>query len=175
MRALFAFWLMTLLAAPVALADGPAGTPDEPAAARRRALTSNTAGATGGMTDSGEPSPMGPSSGGSASSPVVREDEMEAEKRAAITVTPMPYMVRKVSVLVESTPANADIEVNGVYIGSTPLQVSLKEGVHHVKISREGYLAWEKPVKAFHGLYIGAALVKESSTKRDVTASATAQ
>jgi len=53
--------------------------------------------------------------------------------------------------------------------------VSLKEGVHHVKISREGYLAWEKPVKAFHGLYIGAALVKESSTKRDVTASATAQ
>ena len=34
MRALFAFWLMTLLAAPVALADGPAGTPDEPAAAR---------------------------------------------------------------------------------------------------------------------------------------------
>lgn len=174
MRALFASLMTLLLAAPAALADGPAGTPDEPAA-RRRALMSNTAGATGGMTDSGEPAPMGPSSGGSASSPVVRAEEMEAEQRAAITVTPMPYMVRKVSVLVESTPANADIEVNGVYIGSTPLQVSLKEGVHHVKISREGYLAWEKPVKAFHGLYIGAALVKESSTKRDVTLSATAQ
>jgi len=93
----------------------------------------------------------------------------------AVTMTPMPIMIRKVSVLIESTPTNSDIEVNGVYIGATPLQVSLKEGVHYLKVSKEGFLSWQRAVKAFNGLYVSATLVKTSTTKDDVTRSATAQ
>jgi len=36
-------------------------------------------------------------------------------------------------------------------------------------------LPWEKAVKAYNGLYVTATLVKESTQKRDVNRSATAQ
>jgi len=117
----------------------------------------------------------GPASAGGAMTPEGMGHAQPCFTEGAVTMTPMPIMIRKVSVLIESTPTNSDIEVNGVYIGATPLQVSLKEGVHYVKVSKEGYLAWQRTVKAFNGLYVSATLVKTSTTKDDVTRSATAQ
>jgi len=96
-------------------------------------------------------------------------------RTGVLTTTPMPPTIRKVSVLIESSPSNCGIEVDGVYIGVTPVQVSMKEGVHHVRISKEGYLPWERPVKAYHGLYVNPTLVQESTRKRDLTESATAK
>lgn len=112
-----------------------------------------------------------PTTGGDAAMPGAQA----GEGKGAVTTTPMPVMIRKVSVLIESEPSNSDIEVNGVYVGTTPLQVSLKEGVHHMKIRREGYLSWERAVKAYNGLYVSATLVQQSTVKRDETTSATAQ
>lgn len=116
----------------------------------------------------------GPTTAGDAMAPATGNAQ-PCFTEAAVTMSPMPLMIRKVSVLIESEPSNSDIEVNGVYIGSTPLQVSLKEGVHHVKVSKEGFLAWQRAVKAFNGLYVSATLVKSSTIKGDVTRSATAQ
>ncbi len=117
----------------------------------------------------------GPTTAGGAMAPEGMGHDQPCFKEGAVTMTPMPIMIRKVSVLIESTPTNSDIEVNGVYIGATPLQVSLKEGVHYLKVSKEGYLAWQRPVKAFNGLYVSATLVKSSTTKDDVNRTATAQ
>lgn len=112
-----------------------------------------------------------PTAGGDAVMPGAET----GQGKSAVTTTPMPVMIRKVSVLIESEPSNSDIEVNGVYVGTTPLQVSLKEGVHHLKVRREGYLSWERAVKAYNGLYVSATLVQQSTVKRDETTSATAQ
>lgn len=117
----------------------------------------------------------GPTTAGDAMVPEGMGHTQPCFTEGAVTMTPMPIMIRKVSVLIESTPTNSDIEVNGVYIGATPLQVSLKEGVHYLKVSKEGFLAWQRAVKAFNGLYVSATLVKNSTTKGDVTRSATAQ
>ncbi|MBI5815606.1 MAG: PEGA domain-containing protein [Nitrospinae bacterium] len=122
-----------------------------------------------------EPAPAKPetaevASGGGAESTVNLKTRPK-EGEAAATLAPTPYMIRKVSVLVESNPSGCDIEVDGVFIGVTPLEVTLKEGVHGVKISREGFLPWEKAVKAYSGLYINPSLVQESTKKRDVTES----
>ncbi len=120
------------------------------------------------------PTASGPVTAGGAKVPKgMGPDTVESEK-AVITTTPMPLVIRKVTVLIESTPTNSGIEVNGVYIGTTPLQVTLKEGVHHMKVRKEGYLPWVRTVKAYNGLYVSADLVKESTIKRDVTQSATA-
>jgi len=129
-----------------------------------------------GAVKTGEiPAVTDQTTGGGAMAPDPPGKEPAMARRGEVTTSPMPLVIRKVSVLVESTPTNSDIEVNGVYVGATPLQLSLKEGVHHLKVRKEGFLAWERAVKAYNGLYVSATLVKESTTKSDQTRSATAQ
>lgn len=113
--------------------------------------------------------------GAEAVAPAVGGEGTTERRIGAVTTSPMPPTIRKVSVLIESTPPNCDIEIDGVYVGSTPVQLSLKEGVHHVKISREGYLPWAKAVKAYHGLYVSPALVSESTRSADIKESASAR
>jgi hypothetical protein len=116
-----------------------------------------------------------PVSGGGAQS--ARESNRAKEKRKQVMVTTsvLPPMVRKVSVLVESEPSNSDIEVDGVYVGTTPVQLSLKEGVHHVRLAMPGYIPWERSVKAYNGLTVSPTLVHEEKIKRDITRTATSQ
>lgn len=118
---------------------------------------------------------MTPVSGAGAEAVDGGLDRAQRARMGAVTTSPMPPAIRKVSVLIESSPTNSDIEIDGVYVGATPVQLWLKEGVHHVKISREGFLPWARAVKAYNGLYVSPTLVKESTRKADVTESASAQ
>ncbi|MBI4667135.1 MAG: PEGA domain-containing protein [Nitrospinae bacterium] len=116
------------------------------------------------------PEPVPPVTGGGAESALNLSKKPVGEP-TAVTTAPLPYVVRKVSVLVESNPSGSDIEIDGVYVGSTPVELMVKEGVHSMRISKEGYLSWEKPVKAYNGLYINPALVSESTRKKETTES----
>jgi len=115
-----------------------------------------------------KPEPTTPVSGGGAESPVKSNKKSEAEV-SSVAPAPLPYVTRKVSALVESTPSNCDIEVDGVYVGSTPVELQLKEGVHGMKVSRSGFIPWEKTVKAYNGIFIHATLAQESSRKFEVS------
>jgi hypothetical protein len=111
--------------------------------------------------------PTTPVAGGGAESTANSAKKTEPEV-SSVTPAPLPYVTRKVSALVESTPSNCDIEVDGVYVGSTPVELQIKEGVHGVKVSRSGFIAWEKTVKAYNGIFIHATLAQESSRKFEV-------
>ncbi len=52
---------------------------------------------------------------------------------------------------ISSTPLNADIEVDGSFIGNTPSSFGLAGGEHTVKISKSGYKPWERKVKTSTG------------------------
>ena len=52
---------------------------------------------------------------------------------------------------ISSTPLNADIEVDGSFIGNTPSSFGLGSGAHTVKISKSGYKPWERKVKTSTG------------------------
>lgn len=112
--------------------------------------------------------PTTPVSAGGAESPANSSKKGEAEV-SSVAPAPLPYVTRKVSALVESTPSNCDIEVDGVYVGVTPVELQLKEGVHAMKVSRSGFIAWEKTVKAYNGIFIHATLAQESSRKFEVS------
>jgi hypothetical protein len=43
---------------------------------------------------------------------------------------------------ISSTPAGADIEVDGVYVGTTPLDIDLTCCFHDVTISKPGLKPW---------------------------------
>lgn len=113
------------------------------------------------------PQAITPVTGGGAESPVNAVKKTEPEV-SSVAPAPLPYVTRKVSALVESNPSNCDIEVDGVYVGSTPVELQLKEGVHAVKVSRSGFIPWEKTVKAYNGIFIHATLAQESSRKFEV-------
>lgn len=151
------FTIITVLALPVYAGGVDVGKVDNPSS--QRMIPPTTA-------------------GGAEMAPVesLADDKALAEpEEMMITTSPMPPLIRKVTVLIESTPANSGIEVDGVFIGVTPVQVSLKEGVHMMKVSKAGYLAWARTVKAYNGLYINPTLVQESTRKQDITESASAK
>lgn len=113
------------------------------------------------------PQPTTPVTGGGAESTANAAKKNEPEV-SSVAPAPLPYVTRKVSALVESNPSNCDIEVDGVYVGSTPVELQLKEGVHAMKVSRNGFISWEKTVKAYNGIFIHATLAQESSRKFEV-------
>jgi hypothetical protein len=84
--------------------------------------------------------------------------------------------VPKASVRFESEPTSADVELNGLYVGSTPIQITLPEGgVHFVRIMTPGYLPWETRIKAYNGLEVVAKLSKEISRTEDTKVTTGAQ
>ncbi len=52
---------------------------------------------------------------------------------------------------ISSTPPNADIEIDGSFIGNTPSSFGLAGGEHTVRISKSGYKPWERKVKTSTG------------------------
>ena len=52
---------------------------------------------------------------------------------------------------VSSTPAGADIEVDGSFVGNTPSDLSIAEGDHTIRIHKSGFKPWERKLKATAG------------------------
>ncbi len=52
---------------------------------------------------------------------------------------------------VSSTPANADIELDGSFVGSTPSVIDVTAGDHSVVVKKSGYKPWERKLKVTGG------------------------
>ncbi len=52
---------------------------------------------------------------------------------------------------ISSTPAGADIEIDGNFVGSTPSTISASAGEHHIVIKKAGFIAWEKKMTVSTG------------------------
>lgn len=57
--------------------------------------------------------------------------------------------VSKISV--SSIPANADIEVDGSFVGNTPSMIDVSAGEHSVVVKKTGYRNWERKLKVSGG------------------------
>ena len=52
---------------------------------------------------------------------------------------------------VSSIPANADIEVDGSFVGNTPSAIDVTPGEHSVVVKKMGYKNWERKLKVTGG------------------------
>jgi len=52
---------------------------------------------------------------------------------------------------VASVPANADIEMDGSFVGSTPSMIEVTTGEHSVLVKKTGYKNWERKLKVTGG------------------------
>jgi hypothetical protein len=81
-----------------------------------------------------------------ASTPQVQPVAFNAQ--AAQTLTAISTAAK---ISVSSTPANADIEVDGSFVGNTPSAIDVTPGEHSVAIKKSGYKAWERKLKVTGG------------------------
>ncbi|HVQ40491.1 MAG TPA: PEGA domain-containing protein [Pyrinomonadaceae bacterium] len=66
------------------------------------------------------------------------------------------------TLLVKSTPDGAEITIDGKYVGSTPSTLTLAAGEHTVKVEKQGFKLWERPMTVSTGgtLTVDATLEK---------------
>ncbi len=62
-----------------------------------------------------------------------------------------PVATTTAKVIITSTPAGADIEVDGSFMGNTPSTVELASGDHTIKIKKSGFWTWDRKVKLTTG------------------------
>jgi len=68
-------------------------------------------------------------------------------------------------VAVTSTPAGADIEVDGAFVGSTPSTITVTTGDHTISVKKTGFTTWERTIKVSGGkIQISAELQASEGT-----------
>jgi hypothetical protein len=73
-----------------------------------------------------------------------RESCLKAARKAAA-----PVSVAQVEIA--SSPTGSDIEIDGKFVGSTPSLVKVPTGEHTVKLTKNGFVAWERTLTAMPG------------------------
>jgi len=72
--------------------------------------------------------------------------------------------IKKVKILVDSSPSGADVEIGGIFYGNTPCELWLEEGrILEISVSLSGYIPWIKKVEVSPSLTINAKLKEASS------------
>ena len=89
-------------------------------------------------------------------------EPMSAENSQPETPMPSGPAAPPSNVIVKSTPAGADINVDGKYMGSTPSTIQLVPGEHEVSIEKESLRPWQRTMTVSSGgsLTIDATLEK---------------
>jgi len=87
-------------------------------------------------------------------------------QKAIVAQARSTKLASTIKVPFSSSPAAADIEVNGVYVGSTPMEVQLEEGTQEIRVALQGRRPWEKKVKVSSGLKVHVTLVEAVSESR---------
>jgi hypothetical protein len=85
---------------------------------------------------------------------ILSAEAAEPKKETPPAPAPQVQQVAESSVTklsIVSMPAGADIEVDGGVVGNTPSTVDLAAGDHTVKVSKSGFKAWERKLKANGG------------------------
>jgi hypothetical protein len=79
------------------------------------------------------------------------EGDMQLDMGRFGTSTALPTETTQATLVVESTPSGADIEVDGAFVGSTPSTVSLAPGSHGVSVKKKGFVDWTRTVNVTGG------------------------
>lgn len=70
------------------------------------------------------------------------------------------------SLNIESSPAGADIEIDGAFVGNTPSTVSVAHGSHQITLKKKGFIQWSKALSVTGGtIHLNAELELESPSQ----------
>ena len=88
---------------------------------------------------------------------------MSAETGADHAGATIPASAAQAQLQVTSTPAAADIEIDGSFIGDTPSTVGVAPGQHQLSVKKTGFKPWERKITVSSGqVNVNAALEPEA-------------
>ena len=64
---------------------------------------------------------------------------------------PLNIVAKAAIVSIESVPAGADVEVDGIFVGNTPLSLDIPAGEYSVVVKKKNFLTWSRNLKATGG------------------------
>lgn len=68
------------------------------------------------------------------------------------------------TLIIDSTPAGADIEIDGAFVGNTPSTVNVAAGSHDVAVKKKGFADWTKKLNVTGGsIHLSAELESASA------------
>jgi hypothetical protein len=100
--------------------------------------------ATPSQTSTGAANPSASASVARASSPA--NGETGTDHAPAPTTAPAQAQLQ-----VTSTPAAADIEIDGSFVGNTPSAVGVAPGQHQLSVKKTGFKPWERKITVSSG------------------------
>jgi hypothetical protein len=66
------------------------------------------------------------------------------------------------SLVIDSTPAGADVEIDGAFVGNTPSTVTVAPGSHQITVKKKGFTDWTKTLNVTGGtVHLSAELEQE--------------
>ena len=92
----------------------------------------------------------------------LEESKFQSGKTESVSAS-AENMANTAQMDVTSTPAGADIEIDGKFVGSTPSSVTVFPGDHEVAVKKSGFTAWDRKLTVSSGhININAELTAES-------------
>ena len=77
-----------------------------------------------------------------------------------------PSSAVQASLIVDSNPPGADIEIDGAFVGNTPSSVSVAAGSHQVTVKKKGFSGWAKALNVTTGtIHLNAELDQAPVTR----------
>jgi len=77
-----------------------------------------------------------------------------------------PPNLGQASLNVDSSPAGADIEIDGAFVGNTPSTISVARGSHQITLKKKGFIGWSKALSVTGGtIHLNADLEQESPSQ----------
>jgi hypothetical protein len=67
------------------------------------------------------------------------------------TTAPSASVPVQASLVIDSTPPGADIEIDGAFVGNTPSTVSVAPGSHQIAVKKKGLTEWTKTLNVTGG------------------------
>ena len=69
------------------------------------------------------------------------------------------------SLAIDSTPAGADIEIDGAFVGNTPSTLSVAPGSHSITVKKKGFTDWTKTLNVTGGTVHLTAELEQAPTQ----------
>jgi len=88
---------------------------------------------------------------------------LDFAKFGAASQPPAQAADLQASFVIESTPAGADIELDGALVGNTPFTVAVAPGSHRISVKKKGFTDWSKTLNVTSGtVHVSAELAVEN-------------
>jgi hypothetical protein len=94
------------------------------------------------------------------------KDNPPAPETPATPATPTSGTapVVQASLAIDSTPAGADVEIDGAFVGNTPSTLTVAPGSHKVAVKKKGFTDWTKTLNVSGGtVHLNAELEQEAA------------